>query len=118
MTNLLNCFWAAISIGVVEAPQTVIDQFAMEIDIKDVHSFRRVVPNLGVSSLTVDSKEGWAYPEFYFNDGGLKDFMQTINMYVNLSTSPTDPLLILVNDMVKKEITKERITNNNHFDFL
>jgi len=90
----------------------------MEIDIKDVHSFRRVVPNLGVSSLTVDSKEGWAYPEFYFNDGGLKDFMQTINMYVNLSTSPTDPLLILVNDMVKKEITKERITNNNHFDFL
>lgn len=49
----------------------------------------------------VTVRQGVTYPPFSFHEGGLRELIATITNYARLTKSPTDPTLLLVNDLVR-----------------
>ncbi|KAJ6992582.1 TBC1 domain family member 15-like isoform X2 [Populus alba x Populus x berolinensis] len=64
----------------------------------DVRSIRRRTPTLGWQYIIVVLSSGLAFPQLYFYNGGVKEFLATIKQHVFIVRSLEDANVFLVND--------------------
>eukprot|EP01120_Amphizonella_sp_Union-15-10_P005045 TRINITY_DN15784_c0_g1_i1.p1 TRINITY_DN15784_c0_g1~~TRINITY_DN15784_c0_g1_i1.p1 ORF type:complete len:588 (+),score=79.71 TRINITY_DN15784_c0_g1_i1:61-1824(+) len=77
------------------------DSYELKIPIKELRSIKKYVPSIGGGTpyIIVQTNSGVAFPPFYFNEGGVKEFLRNFKEHVNLEKSPLDHNLLYLNDL-------------------
>ncbi|KAK8568711.1 hypothetical protein V6N13_106606 [Hibiscus sabdariffa] len=65
----------------------------------DVRSIRRHTPAIGWQYIIVVLSSGLAYPPLYFYNGGVREFLTTVEQHVSLVRSVEDANVFLLNDL-------------------
>jgi len=73
--------------------RSVCQLYAMRVNTAELRSLKRYIPTIGVSHLILISKEGLAFPPFFFHAGGVREFMGALRMYTTLVGSDEEPNL-------------------------
>jgi len=89
--NFFFFFW--VKGKLIEGPLDVVDKYSIKINVDDIHSFRKHIPSIGYSFLTITCSDGVSHPPFYFHEGGLREFLNVFGGYCNLRRFWTSSLL-------------------------
>eukprot|EP01133_Synstelium_polycarpum_P012478 gene12478-14644_t len=79
-----------ISISRFSTPLTVsVDPAAqqhqtLKLNIRDICSIKKYTPNIGTPYIIVLSRSGTALPPFFFENGGVREFIKTLRSVINL----------------------------------
>eukprot|EP01114_Cavostelium_apophysatum_P024236 TRINITY_DN9425_c0_g1_i1.p1 TRINITY_DN9425_c0_g1~~TRINITY_DN9425_c0_g1_i1.p1 ORF type:complete len:655 (+),score=177.99 TRINITY_DN9425_c0_g1_i1:169-2133(+) len=76
--------------GKQEAHSSQSDLYAVQVPLKEVHSIKRYTPSLKVHHIIIVSESGIAFPPYYFNSGGMREFWNALRARVNLVRSDED----------------------------
>ncbi|CAM6103717.1 unnamed protein product [Calypogeia fissa] len=69
------------------------------ISLAEMRSIRRHTPPLGWQYIIIVLQSGLAFPPLYFHNGGVREFLNTLNLHASLVRSPEDANVYLVNDI-------------------
>jgi len=101
---------------VFEAPNDVCSIYLIRINITEITSIKRFIPMIGFSFISLETTDGITRSPFFFQQGGIKEFISVFGQYASLSKSDKDSNVFLVNDTsssrLKKTISELKITTD------
>eukprot|EP01132_Coremiostelium_polycephalum_P013383 gene13383-16316_t len=75
------------------------NSWIVRVHIKELRTIKKYTPTIGTPYIIITSKKGSAFFPFFFERGGVREFLKTLSSLINLKKSNIDSNFFTVKDL-------------------